>query len=147
LFANAVLFVPVIVANYLERTNPGAISWVNEHSTAYGPNLWTDLAYAIVNICLVIGFTYFVVVSDFGGVPRELADNFGPFIFIGAAFLGIAVVVIPILEWYVSLATGRGFVMSGFDAVLVVALTVFIVRSLEQSRHRVAAPVLMSQMP
>lgn len=148
LFANAVLFVPVIVANYLERTNPGAVSWVNEHVTAYGPNLWTDVAYAIVNICLVIGFTYFVVVSDFGGIPRELADNFSPFIFIGAAYLAIAVVVIPILEWHVSLATGRGLVMSGFDAVLVVALTVFVVRSLEDSRHRLTGPpVLMSQIP
>jgi len=148
LFANAALFVPVIFANYLEPTNPGATAWVNAHMTAYGPNAWTDIAYAIVNASLVIAFTYFVIASDFNGIPRELADNFNPFIFLGGAFLAIAVVVLPVLEWNASMAAGRGVGMSGFDAVVVVAMIVFVVRSLEQSRELAAGPpVLMGQMP
>ena len=148
LFANATLFVPVIFSNYLAQTNPGAVEWVNAHMTAFGPNPWTDVAYAILNVCLVVGFTYFVVGCDFSDAPRELVAHINRLTFIGGSFLAIAVVVLPILEWYASSAAGRGIGLSGFDAVLVVAMIVFIVRSLEQSRELVTGPpVLMGQMP
>ncbi len=149
LFANAIVFVPVILANYLERTNPGAVVWVSEHVTAYGPNPWTDVAYAIIKVSLVIAFTYFVVGSEFDGIYwQELADRFNRFVFIGGTFLALAVVVVPILEWYASLEAGRGIGLSGFDAVLVVAMIVFIVRSLEQSRELTNAPrILTGQLP
>ena len=150
LFANAVLFVPVIFANYLAQRNPGAVAWVNDHLTAYGANPWSDITYATVNVCLVIAFTYFVVACDFGvaGVARELAYYVNRLTFIGGSFLALTVVVLPILEWNTSRATGLVIPMSGFDIVLVTALIIFIVRSLEQPRELAKAPpVLVSPVP
>jgi preprotein translocase subunit SecY len=148
LFATAVLFLPVIFANYFARTNPGASAWIANHMTAYGANPWTDAAYTVVDACLVIGFTYFVVISDFRDAPREVTGPINRLTFIGGAFLALTVVVLPVLEWNVSRAAGHGIGMSGFDAVLVATMIVFIVRSLEQSRKLVAGPpVLMSQVP
>jgi preprotein translocase subunit SecY len=148
LFASAVLFVPGIFANYFTRTNPGAVVWVADHLTAYGPNPWTDAAYAIVHVCLVIGFTYFVVACDFRDAPRELRGLINRLTFIGGSFLALTVVVLPILEWNASRAAGAVIPMNGFDAVLVATMIVFIVRSLEQSRNLVSGPpVLMSQVP
>ena len=148
LFATAVLFVPVIFGNYFGRSSPGAVAWIANHVTAYGANPWTDAAYTLVDACLVLGFTYFVVACDFSDAPRELRGLINRLTFIGGSFLALTVVVLPVLEWNVSMAAGHGIGMSGFDAVLVTTMIIFIVRSLEQSRKLVAGPpVLMSQVP
>ena len=148
LFATAVLFLPVIFANYFAQRNPGAVGWVLDHVTAYGTNPWTNAAYTFVDASLVIGFTYFVVACDFRDAARELIGPINRLTFIGGSFLALTVVVLPVLEWNVSRAAGHGIGMSGFDAVLVATMIVFIVRSLEQSRNLVAGPpVLMSQVP
>jgi len=148
IFATSILFIPVIVANYLSATNPGAPAWVNVHITAYGTNPWTDAAYTFVDASLVIAFTYFVVASEFAHAPRELAYYVSRLTFIGGSFLALTVVVLPVLEWNVSIAAGHGIGMNGFDVVLVTSMLIFIVRSLEQSRERVTAPpVLMSRVP
>jgi preprotein translocase subunit SecY len=148
IFASGVLFLPVILANYLAVSNPGAPAWVSAHVTAYGTNPWTDTAYTVVNACLVIAAAHLVVACDFGDVPRELTYHLNRLAFIGGSFLALTVVVLPVLEWNVSIAAGHGIGMSGFDVVLVTAMIIFVVRSLEQSRELVASPpVLMSQVP
>jgi preprotein translocase subunit SecY len=148
LFANAVLSVPVIFANYFVRTNPGAAAWVVDHLTVYGSNTWTDAAYAFVDVCLVIGFTYFVVACDFKALQRELTGHVRRLTFIGGSFLALIVVVLPILEWNAARVTGGGIPMNGFDAVLVTTMIVFILRTLELSRKLVTGPpVLMSPVP
>jgi preprotein translocase subunit SecY len=148
LFAAGVLFLPVIVANYVSVENPGVAGWIKEHMTSYGTNPWTNAAYTAVDAILVVGFTYFVVAVDFDTVPLWLSAVFNRLTFICGSFLALATVVLPVLEWNASLAAGSGIGLSGFDVVLVTALVIFIVRSLEQSREPVTGPpVLMSRVP
>ena len=148
LFANAILFVPVVVANYFTQRNPSGFVWFADHLTAYGPNPWTDATYAIVNIRLVIGFTYFVVMTEFGSSQPVLLVHIKRLAFVGGSFLGLTVVVLPILEWNASKATGIVIPMSGFDALLVTAMIVFTVRSLQQEAGRIAGPpALASPVP
>jgi hypothetical protein len=113
--------------------------------TAYGPNPWTDAGYAIFHACLVVGFTYFVVACDSGGMQTGIVNRLT---FIGGSFLALTVVVVPVLEWNATRAAGTVIPMSGFDVVLVTTMIVFMVRSLEQSRKLVTGPpVLVSQVP
>jgi preprotein translocase subunit SecY len=148
LFANAILFVPVIVANYFTQRNPRGFVWFADHLTAYGPNPWTDTAYAIIDISLVIGFTYFVVMCDFGGSRPFLIAHVKRLAFIGGTFLALTTVVLPILEWNASNAAGMVIPMSGFDAVLVAAMIVFIARSLQREAGKITGPpALASPVP
>jgi preprotein translocase subunit SecY len=132
LFASAVLFVPVIIANYYSAANPDFNRWIYEHATAYGPNPWTDIAYAAVDAGLVMAFTYFVVLSDFGRVPRNLAPYYNRLTFIGGAFLALSVVVVPIAEYHATNAAGQVIALSGRDALLVVAIITAAIGSLER---------------
>jgi preprotein translocase subunit SecY len=132
LFATAVLFVPVIMANYYSAANPDLSRWIWEHTTAYGPNPWTDIAYAVVDAGLVIAFTYFVVLCDFGRLPRELAPHYERLIFIGGAFLALSVVVVPIAEHYATHAAGQVVALSGRDALLMVAIITAAIGNLER---------------
>jgi preprotein translocase subunit SecY len=148
LFANAILFVPVFVANYLTQRNPTGFVWFAVHLTAYGPNPWTDTAYAIIDISLVIGFTYFVVMCDFGGSEPVLLAHGKRLAFIGGVFLALTVVVLPILEWNASKAAGMVIPMSGLDAVLVAAMIVLIARSLQREAGKFSGPpALASRVP
>jgi preprotein translocase subunit SecY len=151
IFAGAVLFVPLIFANYLASTNPNASRWILSSLTPYGPNLWTDAAYVAVDACLVIGFAYFIAATDFRftQVSRNVAAHILRLAFLGGVFLAITVVALPVLEWNASRAAGSAIPMSGFDAVLAAVMVLAIVRSLEQSTKVSDArqPVLRSRMP
>jgi len=148
IFATGVLFLPVALANYVSVENPGISAWINDHMTSYGTNPWTNTAYTVVNAGLVIGFTYFVVAIDFDNVPQALSDVFNRLTFICGSFLALSVVVLPVLEWNASIAAGRGIGLNGFDVVLVTAMIIFVVRSLEQPRElSKTPPVLMSRVP
>jgi len=149
LFAQAVLFAPAAAADYLAATNFQAAQWINDHLTMYGPNPWTDIAFAVLNACLVIAFTYFVVACDFRLAPAENSWHINRLAFIGGTFLAITVVLMPLLEWNVSSATGRAIGMSGFDIVLVVVMIVAVADRLERTRKSVLgrAPILMSRIP
>ena len=148
LFATAVLSAPVIFGNYFAHSNPDAVAWIANHVTAYGANPWTNAAFILVDACLVLGFTYFVVAGDFSDAPRELRRSINRLTFIGGTFLSLTVVLLPVLEWNVSIVAGHGIGMSGFDAVLVTTMIIVIVRTLELSRKLVTGPpLLMSPVP
>jgi preprotein translocase subunit SecY len=148
IFANGVLFLPAIAANYLAAAHPQGVLWVEEHLTSYGPNPWTDAGYAALNASLVVAFAYFVVVLDFGAGPRELAAHIHRLAFAGGIFLATMVVVVPIVEWHATGATGKVIGMSGFDIVLVVAMIAVIVDRLEHSAAATRrVPILMSRVP
>jgi hypothetical protein len=122
----------VIIANYYSAANPDFNRWIYEHATAYGPNPWTDIAYAAVDAGLVMAFTYFVVLCDFGRVPRNLAPYYNRLTFIGGAFLALSVVVVPIAEYHATNAAGQVIALSGRDALLVVAIITAAIGSLER---------------
>ncbi|MGH7761029.1 MAG: hypothetical protein ACREOY_06390 [Candidatus Dormibacteraceae bacterium] len=148
LFANAILFVPPAVATYFTQRNPSGFVWFADHLTAYGPNPWTDTAYAIIDIGLVIGFTYFVVMCDFGGSKPALLAHVRRLALIGGIFLALTVVVLPILEWNASKAAGTVIPMSGFDIMLVTAMIVFVVLRLQREGGSISAPTgLASPVP
>jgi preprotein translocase subunit SecY len=149
-FANAILFAPVIVANYYIVANPGVARWIYDVATPYGPNPWTDGLYVAIDACLVIGFAFFVVFGDFGlgGTPKELMTHIYRLTFIGGIFLAVTVVALPVLEWNASRFAGTAIPLSGFDAVLVVAMILAIVGALERSGKRGrGVPVLTSRLP
>src|SRR5258708_31285264 len=59
MFAQAVMFSPVIVANYYMVSNPDLARSIYSAMTPYGPNPWIDLAYLAIYATLVIAFAYF----------------------------------------------------------------------------------------
>ena len=149
LFAHAVMFLPVIYANWVSVSNPSAFRWITDSWTPYGPNSWTNIAYVAVDVGLVIGFTYFVVACDFGSrLPQSLTAHINRLTFICGTFLALTTVVFPVLEWDASRAAGSAIPMSGTDAVLIVVLILAIVGSLEQSTRRGRRiPVQVSRLP
>ena len=149
IFAGLVLYSPSIVADYLGATNPQLLQWFNEHLTAYGPNTWSDVAYASVNVGLVIAFTHLVVGADFRAAPADLMPHIHRLAFIGGTFLAITFVVVPMLEWNASGIAGRIIGLSGFDIVLVVAMVIAIVDRLEHFGRPAPgrAPILLSRVP
>jgi preprotein translocase subunit SecY len=149
-FAQAVLFLPVILSNYLGASNQGASRWLTLNWTAYGLNPWTDAAYAATYVCLVIGFTYLVIALDFRGtrMPPYLAAHINRLTLVGGTFLALIVVVLPILERIASRAAGTVIAMSGYDAVLVAATILAIIGSLERrTTTSVALPAPISGLP
>jgi preprotein translocase subunit SecY len=150
LFANAVLFVPVVIANYYVGATPALQRWLTGVWTPYGRNLLTDAAYVILNAGLVVAFAYLVVVVDGSSRPirPDLVPHVNRLVFIGGSLLAITVVVLPVLEWNATRLVGTGFAMSGLDAALLATIILAIVVGLERSGRRDAgAPLLASPVP
>jgi len=151
MFAQAVMFSPVIVANYYMVSNPDLARWIYSAMNPYGPNPWIDLAYLAIYATLVIAFAYFVVAIDFGRtttMPREMLAPIYRLALIGGAFLAVIVVLVPFLNHLATYAAGRVIPLSGFEAVLLVALLLAIVGALEQSGKKGGGvPVLASRLP
>lgn len=149
LFTGAVLFVPLIIANYYAQRNPGLARWLIDYATAYGPNPWADAAYVAIEMCLVIGFTYFIVTIDWqSAMKRELLGHVRRLAVIGGGFLAVTVYVMPVLEWEATSYAGHGIPVSGFDVVLLVTMVLAIFVSIERfGRDSAETPILMSRVP
>lgn len=149
LFALAVIVVPVIFANSIAASNPGLAQLAGQW-TPYGINPWIDIAYVMVEVLLVMGFAYFMVAVEFPNkqTPRYLTAHINRLTFIGGTFLALAVGVVPVLERIASRATGTTIPMSGFDVVLVVAVILAVVGSIERSGvSRPSLPLPATYMP
>jgi preprotein translocase subunit SecY len=149
IFAQAVMFSPVIVANYYMASNPDLARWIYNAMNPYGPNPWIDLAYLAIYATLVIAFVYFVVAIDFGRntLPRSLVAHIYRITLIGGAFLAVAVVLVPFLNHLATAAAGKVIPLSGFEAVLIVTMLVAIVGALERSGKNRGTQVLTSRLP
>ncbi|MFN8291746.1 MAG: preprotein translocase subunit SecY [Chitinophagaceae bacterium] len=64
IFAQAIIFIPTIIANYNVDKGSGLLSALNDHS-----NIWYMLIYSVV----VIGFTFLYTALIFN--PKQIADN------------------------------------------------------------------------
>jgi preprotein translocase subunit SecY len=147
LFAQTALFVPVILAE--SASNPGLSQLANQW-TPYGTNAWVDIAYVLIEVALVMGFTYFIVAVEFPRkqTPRYLTAHINRLTFIGGAFLALGVGVLPVLERIASRAAGATIPMSGFDVMLVVAVILAVVRTVERSGvSRRSVPLPATYMP
>jgi preprotein translocase subunit SecY len=150
IFAQAVMFSPVIVANYYLISNPGLARWIYGAMSPYGPNPWINLAYLAVYAALVISFAYFVVAIDFGRttLPRSLVAHIYRLTLIGGIFLAVAVVLVPYLNHLATAAAGKVIPLSGLEAVLIVALLLAIMGALERSGKRGGGvTILTSRLP
>ena len=153
LFALAVLSLPAILAGSVATSNPRfGPSWSDQWSP-YGVNPWIDIAYVVVEALLIVAFLYVhrrSGVRRFAGpkTPPDLMAHIYRLTFIGGIFLALAVGVLPVLERIASTAAGMTISMSGFDAVLVTAIILAVVGSLEGSgTRRPTLPVPATYMP
>jgi len=149
-FATSALFLPVFVANYYGAANPGLARWFDEHLTAYGPNPWTDAAFAAAVCLAIVAFTYFIVATEMAGrpLPRAIITHLTLLTFVAGAFLAVAVVVVPVLDWNATLSLGKAVPVSGTSVLLVTALILAAVVALQQSsRQGRALPLLPSRVP
>jgi preprotein translocase subunit SecY len=149
LFALALLSLPVNLANNVATSIPGVAQLANQWSP-FGPNPWIDLTYVVVEAALVMAFVYGIVLVEFFSpqTPRDLKAHILRLTFIGGTFLALTVAVLPVLERIASRAAGTTIPMSGFDAVLVAAVILAIVGSLERSgARRPTLPVPATYMP
>jgi hypothetical protein len=119
--------------------------------STFGVNPWIDIAYTVVEVVLLMAFVYVIVAFEILQVQKVHRDLWAPIIrltFIGGAFLALAVGVLPALERIASGAAGMTIPMSGFDAVLVTAIILAVVGSLEgPGPRRPTLPVPATYMP
>jgi preprotein translocase subunit SecY len=149
-FALAVLSFPAIFAISVATSNSGLAKLADAWST-YGVNPWIDIAYMVVEVVLVMAFVYGIVFFEFLWslhINRDLWAPINRLTFIGGGFLALAVGVLPVLERIASGAAGMTIPMSGFDVVLVTAIILAVVGSLEGSgARRPTLPVPATYMP
>jgi len=122
----------------------------NELLTSYGNNLWTDVAYAAVDACLVVAFAFLVVKADtaYRPVRPDLIPHVNRLIFIGGVLLAFITVVLPFLEWNASRLAGQVFGLSGLDAALISVIVLSVVVGLERSaRRETGTPIVTSPVP
>jgi len=136
-FAQTLLALPVYYTNYAAISNPSVVVWIRDSLTPYGPNPWTNVAFVVVEAALIIGFTIWVVTLDFrwSGLQAKLRKRYTRLAFIGGSFLALAVVVVPVLDWNLTIAEGRGTPVSGLSTVLVAAVILAIVGRIEAAAH------------
>ncbi len=149
LFALALLSLPVILATSVAASNP-SLAQLAYQWAPYGVNPWIDIAYVVVEAVLVMAFVYWIVAVEFPSpqTPRDLRAHINRLTFIGGTFLALAVSVLPVLERIASGAAGTTIQMSGYDAVLVTAVILAVVGSLEGSgANRPRLPVPATYMP
>ena len=149
-FAQTLLSLPVYYSSYIAVSNPGLTQAIRESLTPYGPNRLTDVAFVVLEGAVIIGFTLFVVAIDFRwtSLSAELRHHYARLAFIGGVFLALAVVVLPVLDWNLTLAAGRGTSMSGLSAVLVTAIILAMVGRIEVVAHTGRGlAIQMSRLP
>jgi preprotein translocase subunit SecY len=150
-FANAVLFLPILVLNFYEPLDSGLMNRLtSDFVTSYGNNQWTDAAYVAVDSCLVVAFAFLVVKADtaYRPVRPDLIPHVNRITFIGGILLAIITVVLPFMEWNASRLVGQAFGMSGLDAALIVVIVLSVVIGLERSvRGEAGTPIVTSPVP
>ena len=143
-FAFAVIFFPTIVANYYVSTNLAGMRWFAVNWGPYGSSIWLDAAYLIIEAGLIVLFGLFVAASDerLMAVPANLRRHVARLALIGGLFLALVIVVAPVADHLVTGAAGRVIPMSGVEVLLVAALVLMTIRSIEG--HKTVAPFTRS---
>ncbi|HEY8741325.1 MAG TPA: preprotein translocase subunit SecY [Candidatus Dormibacteraeota bacterium] len=148
IFALSIMFFPTILGNFFANSTGPLHSFslgVQRYWQPTGPNLGWDLAYNLIYFLLIVGFTFFYTAVVFD--PLETADNlkkqaiFIPGIrpgkqtaeyldkvmtritYVGALFLGIITVVIPLVAGQIAFGNANknnGVLYLGGTAVLIV---------------------------
>jgi len=132
-FASAVMFLPVIVANYYTAADIGLVDWFRANFGPYGPSFWLDAVYLAVETALIMLFAVFVATADAGvmSLSPRLFARVRALAFIAGAFIAMLVVWAAAATHYLTLGTGQEVPMSGFEVLLVVVVILVAVRGIE----------------
>lgn len=147
--AVAVVIFPTLVANSYYASFPTLAQSIWEFWQPYGPNLWLDVVYVLLHGGLVVVFAVFFVFVD-GRVapfPSRLRAHVTRLAVIGGLFLAFAVIAVPVANHFLTRAAGQSISISGADVLLVVAVILFAVRSIEGYRPVVPFTASPSGLP
>ena len=143
--AFALLGLPVSIAQ-MSNSDLGnliLVSWLPA-----GPSPWWSAAYLATEAIFIVLMTYFVVAVDLQvSLPASVVPHVWRLTLLTGLFLVLTVVLIPETERLGSSLAGRAVPMSGFDAVLVVALVFTAVARLVPIRRPRAISVPVPAVP
>lgn len=146
-FTLAVLFVPTLVANYsIQR---GWAQWFVANWSPYGPSLWVDAIYLLVETGLVVLFAMFVSAIDIRGTgaPGSAVHHADRLAVIGGFALAVLGVAAPLANQVLTQAANTTIPLSGFQVMLVVAVVLILARAIEGHRMEVPYTVSPSGLP
>ncbi|HKB17826.1 MAG TPA: hypothetical protein VKF28_02240 [Candidatus Dormibacteraeota bacterium] len=147
--AVAVVILPTLMANSYYASFPNLAQWISESWQPYGPKPWLDVGYVLLHGGLVVLFAVFFVFVD-GRVapfPPHLRAHVTRLAVIGGLFLAFAVIAVPVANHFLTRAAGQSISISGADVLLVVAVILVAVRSIEGYRPVVPFTASPSGLP
>jgi preprotein translocase subunit SecY len=158
IFAISIMTFPQIVGNYLRGADQStwyaqAANWVTSNFVPSGPNLPAVISYNVLYFLFIVGFTYFytAVTFDVHDVANNLRriSSFIPGIrpgpptaeylgrvmnritFVGALFLGVVTVVLPIVAAKASNIPQQNMYLGGTALLIVVGVALDTMKQLE----------------
>ena len=142
-FAFAILSLPALLAPYYVANTP--IWMLADSLSPYGPDRAVSVAFMIVELGLVVFFAWFVAAYDWSLMPasRHLRGHVLRLGLLSGAAIAVLVVIVPIVNHALTERTGGvPMPLSGADTLLLVAVVLLTLRSLEG--HPPVAPLTAS---
>jgi preprotein translocase subunit SecY len=149
IYAGAVLSLPAILSGYFTTSNPGLANAITAAWASDGLTSWTGAVRTSLHAGLVIGFTYFVVFTDFPvrHWGRSRTRRVARLTFVGAAFLALSTSVMPVLEELLTTRVGRFIPMNGYEVVICTAVVLAIFASAAPQDFGARRPSLQPELP
>ncbi|TME52962.1 MAG: hypothetical protein E6I53_04380 [Chloroflexi bacterium] len=147
-FAAALLSIPVWAANN-SYTNFPAAQWIYDNWRSYGRNGLPNVGYLLIYAGLLVGFALFVVVLDdrLKPMPSRLRPHALRLGVISGLVLAFAVIAVPVVDRFLTRASGFEIPITGADLLLLVAVILFAVRAIEGHRPNVPLTASPSGLP
>ena len=142
------LNLPGSVALLFYSSNPDLANVILRSWLPDGPNPWWSAAYLGTEAVIILGATWVAVLADSSyWLPGSAAPHLSRLTLLSGLFLVLTVVLIPKIELLGSSLAGHALPMSGFDAVLVVALLFAAVRRMHPLPRRRAIQIPAPAFP
>lgn len=158
-FANSIIFIPQLLANYYAAGRPEIANWLALNWTSGGPNPWLDAGFTAIYGALVVAMSCFVAFAEFDprviaerlrhdhlgiaeardeqDASRYLADVGRRLSFAGALVLGVMLAVIPVIaRIFTRGPLNEGPSVSAFDALLVSAIVLGVAAAMRKKGNQ-----------
>ena len=131
-FGFGIVFMPAVIANQYASVSVGA-KWFAANWFPYAGAVWLEVAYVALQAGMVVLFAIFVAHADTFLVetPRWAYRHIVRLALVGGVFLALIVVVTPVADDLATGWAGTLIPMSGFDTLLLVAVILIVVRTIE----------------
>ena len=132
MFGFGSVFMPAVIANQYASVSAGA-KWFAANWFPYAGAFWLEVAYLALQAGMVVLFAIFVAHADTFLVetPRWAYRHIVRLALVGGVFLALIVVVTPVADDLATGWAGTLIPMSGFDTLLLVAVILIVVRTIE----------------